>query len=436
MRARVFLSSLLLASAVAAAPAVKRQCSAPVPSSSSTVVPTTSTEAPIPTETSSAPETSTTVDPGSTSAPEPSESTSAPTSTSTSTDPEPTESPPPSGGGGGATPALAKHALFGKTINLLLLQDVSDDWDVINLSFGEPDTPTSGNIQFELCPVAECPNVESEADFVAAIDAKVAKGKLVQLSIGGEKGQVRLETEAARDKFIESVSAICDRYHLTGLDVDFEGQSISLDAGDNDFTAPTTPVIVNLIAALKALKAKYPHFTLTMAPETFFVQLGATFYGSGDFGGQDPRAGSFLPVIHAMRDDLTILHTQNYNSGPINGLDGKAWVMGSSDFHVAMADLLLKGFNVGGKADKPFPPLRPDQVGIGAPSSQGAGNGFLEPTDVQAAVDCLTKGSSCGEYKPSATYPDMRGVMTWSINWDNFFDNAFSKSLGPYLHSS
>ncbi|KAH7105255.1 hypothetical protein BKA62DRAFT_443440 [Auriculariales sp. MPI-PUGE-AT-0066] len=223
MRARVFLSSLLLASAVAAAPAVKRQCSAPVPSSSSTVVPTTSTEAPIPTETSSAPETSTTVDPGSTSAPEPSESTSAPTSTSTSTDPEPTESPPPSGGGGGATPALAKHALFGylhasfmNGAGYIQMKDVSDDWDVINLSFGEPDTPTSGNIQFELCPVAECPNVESEADFVAAIDAKVAKGKLVQLSIGGEKGQVRLETEAARDKFIESVSAICDRYHLTG----------------------------------------------------------------------------------------------------------------------------------------------------------------------------------------------------------------------------
>jgi len=167
------------------------------------------------------------------------------------------------------------------------MKDVGDEWDIINLSFGEPDTPTSGNIEFSLCPVEECPDVESEAEFIAAVDEKVAQGKLVQLSIGGEKGQVRLETEAARDKFVETISAICDKYRaftciissktafltlkidLTGLDIDFEGQSLSLDAGDSDFTAPTTPVIVNLISAMKTLKAKYPHFSLTMAPETF-----------------------------------------------------------------------------------------------------------------------------------------------------------------------
>lgn len=76
---------------------------------------------------------------------------------------------------------------------------------------------------------------------------------------------------------------------------------------------------MNLISALKTLKGKYgDNFALTMAPETFFVQLAATFYGSGDFGGQDPRAGSFIPVIHALRDELTILHVQDYNSGRKN----------------------------------------------------------------------------------------------------------------------
>lgn len=43
----------------------------------------------------------------------------------------------------------------------------------------------------------------------------------MQLSIGGEKGQVRLETEAARDKFVETVGGIIDKYGLTGIDIDF-----------------------------------------------------------------------------------------------------------------------------------------------------------------------------------------------------------------------
>lgn len=89
--------------------------------------------------------------------------------------------------------------------------------------------------------------------------------------------------------------------------------------------------------------------------------------------------------------------------------------MGSSDFHVAMTDILLNGFAVAGKTDKMFPPLRPDQVGFGVPSSTGAGNGYIDPTQIQAAVDCIAKGSSCGSYTPKAgPYPDVRGVMTVS----------------------
>ena len=61
-------------------------------------------------------------------------------------------------------------------------------------------------------------------------------------------------------------------------------------------------MIVNLISALRTLKARYrAGFVLTMAPETFFVQLGYQFYGSGQFGGADPRAAAYLPVIHALR---------------------------------------------------------------------------------------------------------------------------------------
>ncbi|MFF5937006.1 chitinase [Streptomyces sp. NPDC012508] len=347
-----------------------------------------------------------------------------------------------SGGGnpGGGLPAHALvgylHASFANGSGYTRMADVPDSWDVINLAFGEPTSVTSGDIRFSLCPAAECPNVESAADFKAAIKAKQAAGKKVLISIGGQNGQVQLSTTAARDTFVSSVSKIIDEYGLDGLDIDFEGHSLSLQTGDTDFRNPTSPVIVNLISAVKSLKAKYGSgFVLTMAPETFFVQLGYQFYGSGQWGGQDPRAGAYLPVIHALRDDLTLLHVQDYNSGPIMGLDNQYHSMGGADFHIAMTDMLLTGFPVAGNTDRVFPALRPEQVAIGLPASTQAGNGHTTPSEVNKALDCLTKKTNCGTYQTHGTWPALRGLMTWSINWDRFNAWEFSRNFDAYRWS-
>ncbi|MGW6942529.1 chitinase [Streptomyces xanthophaeus] len=326
------------------------------------------------------------------------------------------------------------HASFANGSGYVRMADVPASWDVINLAFGEPTSVTSGDIRFQLCPVAECPNVESPAEFKAAVKAKQAAGKKVLISIGGQNGQVQLGTTAARDTFVSSVSKIIDEYGLDGLDIDFEGHSLSLATGDTDFRAPTTPVIVNLISAVKTLKAKYgPDFVLTMAPETFFVQLGYQYYGSGPWGGQDPRAGAYLPVIHALRDDLTLLHVQDYNSGPIMGLDNQYHSMGGADFHIAMTDMLLTGFPVAGNTSRVFPPLRPGQVAIGLPATTGAGNGHTSPAEVNKALDCLTKKTGCGSYQTHGTWPALRGLMTWSINWDRFGGWEFSRNFDGYF---
>jgi len=357
------------------------------------------------------------------------------TTRTTTTPPTTTTSTPPSSG------SLPKHVLvgylhssFANGSGYIPMKDVPDDWDVIDLAFAEPTSVTSGQLQYKLCPVSECPNVESEADFIAGIKAKQAAGKKVLISIGGQNGQVQLTTTAARDAFVSSVGAIIDKYGLNGLDVDFEGHSLSLNAGDRDFRNPTTPVVVNLISALKSLKAKYgPNFVLTMAPETFFVQLGYQFYGSGANGTADPRAAAYLPVINALRDDLTLLHVQDYNSGPIMGLDNQYHNMGVADFHTAMTDMLLSGFPIEGNTNDVFPPLRPEQVAIGLPASPNAGNGFTSVAEVHQSYDCLTKGQNCGSYKPHGTYPNLRGVMAWSINWDKFNNFDFSKGNRAYL---
>ncbi|MEU6232157.1 glycosyl hydrolase family 18 protein [Kitasatospora sp. NPDC047058] len=367
--------------------------------------------------------------------------TATPTATPTGT-PTPTPTGTPTGTASPTAPPAGGHSLvgylhagFANGAGYTRMADVPDSWDFIDLSFGEPTSVTSGDIRFNRCPATECPAVESDADFKAAIAAKRAKGKKVLISIGGQNGQVQLTTTAARDAFVSSVSAIIDKWGLDGLDIDFEGHSLSLQTGDTDFKNPTSPVVVNLISALKTLKARYgPGFVLTMAPETFFVQLGYQYYGSGPWGGQDPRAGAYLPVIHALRDDLTLLHVQDYNSGSIMGLDNQYHSMGGADFHVAMTDMLLKGFPVAGNTANVFPPLPAGKVAIGMPATTNAGNGYVAPAEVNKALDCLTRLTNCGTYVPKAgAQPDLRGLMTWSVNWDQYGGREFSKNFDGYF---
>ena len=325
------------------------------------------------------------------------------------------------------------HASFANGSGYIRMADVPAAWDIIELAFGEPTSVTSGDIRFTQCSVAECPNVESEAEFIAAIRAKQAQGKKVVISIGGANGQVQLTTTAARDKFVQSVSAIIDKYGLDGLDIDFEGHSLYLNAGDSDFRNPTTPVIVNLISALRTLKSRYgSKFVLTMAPETFFVQVGYQFYG-GTSGG-DNRTGSYLPVIHALRDSLTVLQVQNYNSGPVMGLDNQYHNMGGADFPIAMGDMLKAGFPVA-NTGQTFPGLRDDQIAVGLPAAVSAGNGYIAPTTVQQALNCLARNQNCGGYTlRGGASPAIRGLMTWSINWDRYYGWEFQNSHRPFLN--
>lgn len=320
---------------------------------------------------------------------------------------------------------------FDNGSGFIKLRDVSPKFDVINVSFAEPSSGVSnGTIGFT-------PYNYTEADFKADVAYLQSQGKKVIISIGGANGQVQLPTTAARDNFVNSVKAIIEKYGFDGLDVDFEGHSLYLNSGDGDFKNPTTPVIVNLISALRTINNHFgtDDFYLTMAPETFFVQLGYSFYG-GSCISCDSRAGSYLPVIYATRDILDWLQVQNYNSGPIIGLDNQYHTMGTADFHVAMADMLLTGFPVAKNVNNVFPALRPDQVLLGLPANTNAGGGFTSVAEVHKALDALIKGKQLSSYttRGSTTgYPDFRGVMTWSINWDKFNNFEFSNNHRTYL---
>lgn len=333
--------------------------------------------------------------------------------------------------------AVASKTLVGYWHNFdngsgfIKLRDVSPKFDIINVSFAEPTSGvTNGTIGF-------IPYNYTEADFKADVAYLQSQGKKVIISIGGANGQVQLPSTSARDNFVNSVIAIIEKYGFDGLDVDFEGHSLYLNSGDSDFKNPTTPVIVNLISALRTINNHFGTgpFYLTMAPETFFVQLGYSFYG-GSCISCDNRAGAYLPVIYATRDILDWLQVQNYNSGPITGLDDQYHNMGNADFHVAMADMILTGFPVAKNPNQMFPPLRPDQVVLGLPANVNAGGGFTSVAEVHKALDALIKGVQLPSYKTRGSvsgYPNFRGLMTWSVNWDKFNNFEFSNSHRAYL---
>ncbi|MGL4772399.1 MAG: carbohydrate-binding protein [Clostridium sp.] len=318
---------------------------------------------------------------------------------------------------------------FNNGTGSIKLRDVSLDWDVINLSFGEGTSPSSGDIRFE-------PFNATKEEFKEDVKYLQSKGKKVLLSIGGQNGQVNLETKEAKDMFVKTVSGIIDTYGLDGLDIDFEGHSLYFNEGDKDLKNPTTPVIVNLISALNELCNKYGNdFLLTMAPETFFVQMGKTFYGGLTSGGADKRTGAYLPVIYALRDKLSWIQVQYYNSGTIKDLNGKDQSMGSPEFYVALMDMLLKGFPIMGDKNNMFPALRPDQVVLGVPACVNAGNGYVNNAGVKQAMDALINGGTVGGYTIEEGYPDLRGIMTWSVNWDACTGFVWSKFFRDYLDS-
>ena len=341
------------------------------------------------------------------------------------------------GGGNGDLPARILNGYwhnFDNGSGITRLRDVSSDWDVINISFAVPTvSEEDGEIGFELDAAFSRIGYTTE-DFKSDIRLKQSQGKKIIISIGGAEGTVRLVSANAAQKFTRSMISIIDEYGFDGLDIDFEGQSLSLNFGDTDFRNPTTPLIVNTINAVRGVCDNYgDDFILTMAPETFFVQLGYSFYG-GISQGADRRAGAYLPVIHALRDKLTFLQVQYYNSGPITALNDQFVQMGNSNFYVALVDMLLKGFPITKDSSKFFPALRQDQILIGVPATVNAGGGFTGAEGVIRAMKYLIEGQSFGgSYTLDQTYPNLRGVMSWSTNWDEFGGLTFSSQVRAYL---
>ncbi|MBK8873806.1 MAG: T9SS type A sorting domain-containing protein [Bacteroidetes bacterium] len=286
------------------------------------------------------------------------------------------------------------------------LTAIDNRYNVIEISFAVPVSPQDMTMTF-------IPDNITVPAFIAQVQSLQAAGKKVLLSIGGANAFIDLTTTVNRDAFITSMTNMLVTYGFDGIDIDIEhGNAITNTGGT--ISNPTNISQQHLIVAIQQIMQNYRttfgnKMLLTMAPETAYVTGGMSAYG-GIWGG-------YLPIINALRDSIDMLHMQLYNSGSMYGIDGGIYTQGNADFIVAMTEAVVQGFQTGGGF---FQGLPAHKIAVGLPAcGNAAGGGFVNDVTVKSAIDYIRgNGPKPGLYTLTNTYPDLGGMMTWSINWD------------------
>jgi chitinase len=300
------------------------------------------------------------------------------------------------------------------------LHAVSPQWDVVIVAFDAPvKGAPEGTLSFQL------PAGLDQAEFKHDIAGLKQSGKKVMLSLGGGGAYFTLHRSESVPAFVTGVSRLVEEYGFDGVDIDFETPSLVLDPGDVDFKHPTTPSIVNLITALRQLHDHFgSRFMLSLVPEGPQLAAGYLTYG-GQFG-------SYLPLIHGLRDIISLVDIQDYNTPPLEGLDGEIYQAHTVDYHAALTELALRGFAVAGDHAHLFKPLAADRIAAGFLTD------YDTPQNVSEAMRYIIAGKApLGTHyklqRPSG-YPSTLGAMFWTIDDDRARSYSFSDLVGPELH--
>ncbi|GAA2639621.1 hypothetical protein GCM10010399_86350 [Dactylosporangium fulvum] len=268
-------------------------------------------------------------------------------------------------------------------------------YNVINLAF--PVIRSDGTVLWENGMDAGV-KVPTPAEMCQA----KANGLTLLMSIGGAAAGIDLSSSAVADRFVATIVPILKANNFDGIDIDIE---TGLSGSGNINTLSTSQA--NLIRIIDGVLAQMPsNFGLTMAPETAYVTGGSVTYGS--------IWGSYLPIIKKYADNgrLWWLNMQYYN-GSMYGCSGDSYSAGTVQGFTVQTQCLNNGLVIQGTTIRvPY-----DKQVPGLPAQVGAGGGYMSPSLVSQAYNSFNG--------------QLKGLMTWSINWDGskgwtFGDNVKS----------
>ncbi|AQW61692.1 immunoglobulin-like domain-containing protein [Vibrio owensii] len=284
------------------------------------------------------------------------------------------------------------------------LDEVDPMYNVVNVSFMKVFNTSEGRIPtFKLDP-----NIGlSEQQFIDQIGTLNQQGRAVLIALGGADAHVELKT-GDEQAFAQEIIRLTDKFGFDGLDIDLEQSAVT--ASDNQTVIP---------AALRLVKEHYQqqgkNFLITMAPEFPYLTEG----------------GKYVPYITGLEGYYDWINPQFYNQGG-DGIwvEGVGWIAQNNDalkqeFIYYISDSLSNG-------TRGFHKIPHDKLVFGIPSNiDAAATGFVQdPQDLYDAFDQL-----------KAQGQALRGVMTWSVNWDmgtdkngQAYGEKFVKDYGPFIH--
>lgn len=284
------------------------------------------------------------------------------------------------------------------------LDEVDPMYNVVNVSFMKVFNTSEGRIPtFKLDP-----NIGlSEQQFIDQIGALNQQGRAVLIALGGADAHVELKT-GDEQAFAQEIIRLTDKFGFDGLDIDLEQSAVT--ASDNQTVIP---------AALRLVKEHYQkqgkNFLITMAPEFPYLTEG----------------GKYVPYITGLEGYYDWINPQFYNQGG-DGIwvEGVGWIAQNNDalkqeFIYYISDSLSNG-------TRGFHKIPHDKLVFGIPSNiDAAATGFVQdPQDLYDAFDQLKSQGQA-----------LRGVMTWSVNWDmgtdkngQAYGEKFVKDYGPFIH--
>jgi len=226
----------------------------------------------------------------------------------------------------------------------------------------------------------------SDAEFRRQVGMLNQQGRAVLISLGGADAHIEL-TAGQEEALASEIIRLVETYGFDGLNIDLEQSAI--DVADNRSVIP---------AALRLVKDHYAkqgqHFIISMTPEFPYLRYD----------------GKYRPYIDALEDCYDFISPQYYNQGG----DG-VWVDELNQWLAQNNDQLKEDFLyyltdslVHGTRGCIWIPA--DKLTIGLPSNQdAAATGYV--VDANVVYRVFDRLNAAGE--------SIKGLMTFSINWDN-----------------
>lgn len=230
----------------------------------------------------------------------------------------------------------------------------------------------------------------SDTEFRRQVGVLNSQGRAVLISLGGADAHIELKT-GDEDRLANEIIRLVETYGFDGLDIDLEQAAIG--AANNKTVLP---------AALKKVKTHYAaegkNFIVSMALEFPYLRTN----------------GTYLDYITALEGYYDFIAPQYYNQGgdgiwvdEANGGKG-AWITQNNDamkedFLYYLTESLVTG-------TRGYTKIPASKFVIGLPTNNdAAATGYV--VDKQAVYNAFARLDAKGL--------SIKGLMTWSVNWDN-----------------